>query len=235
MVVMHNDTGWAVPLTWLLLNSQSTVDLIANPRMLLNIRRVRSEYAIRIHCNRGVKVVDRIDDLPGYGTVWYEPTGITNILSMSMATKKFRVIFDSQGGNCFRMVLPDREVKFQLSPNGMYYFYVEDRDNSVLLLNTVSDNREGFLRREYKGYREVRRAMHLTGFPSERDFENMVRSNMIVNCPVTFSDVKNAKLVFDTDITSLKGKSVRRKPASVITDYVEIPWEILESRKELEV
>ena len=77
--------------------------------------------------------------------------------------------------------------------------------------------------------------MHLPGFPSERDFENMVRSNMIVNCPVTFSDVKNAKLVFDTDITSLKGKSVRRKPASVITDYVEIPREILESRKELEV
>ena len=58
---------------------------------------------------------------------------------------------------------------------------------------------------------------------------------MIVNCPVTFSDVKNAKLIFGPDITSLKGKSVRRKPDSVITDYVEIPREILDSRKELEV
>ena len=65
--------------------------------------------------------------------------------------------------------------------------------------------------------------MHLLGFPLERYFDNMVRSNMIVNCPVIFSDVKNAKIVFGPDITSLKGKSVRRKPASVITDYFEIP------------
>ena len=77
--------------------------------------------------------------------------------------------------------------------------------------------------------------MHLLGFPSERDFENMVRLSMIVNCPITFDDVKNAKFTLGTDITSLKDKSVRRKPASVVTDYVDIPKEIRESRKELEV
>ena len=96
---MHNATGRAVPLTWLLLDSQSVVDLIANPRMLLNIRKVRSEDAIRVHCNSGVKVVDRVGDLTSYVTVWYELTGIANILSMSRAMKKFRVIFDSEGGN----------------------------------------------------------------------------------------------------------------------------------------
>ena len=99
----------------------------------------------------------------------------------------------------------------------------------------VSENREGFTQREYKGAREAQRAMHLLGFPPERDFENMVRLNMIVNCSGTFDDVKNAKLIFGPDITSLKGKSVRRKPASVVTDYVEIHREILKHRKELEV
>ena len=92
---MHNNTGQAVPLTWILLNSQSFVEMIANSRMLLNIRKVWSKDAIRVQCNSGVKFVDRVSDLPGYGTVWYEPTGIANILSMSRATKKFRVIFDS--------------------------------------------------------------------------------------------------------------------------------------------
>ena len=96
---MHNATGRAVPLTWLLLDKQSTVDLIANPKMLLNIRKVQSEDAIFMHCNSGYKVVDRVGDLPGYGTVWYEPTGIANILSMLRATKKFRVVFESEGGN----------------------------------------------------------------------------------------------------------------------------------------
>ena len=59
------------------------------------------------------------------------------------------------------MVLLDREVKFQLSPNGLYYFDVTDRENSVLVLNTVSDNREGFTRRDYEGSRNAWRAMHL--------------------------------------------------------------------------
>ena len=63
----------------------------------------------------------------------------------------------------------------------------------------------------------------------------MVRSNMIVNCPVTFSNVKNVKYIFCPNITSLKGKSVRRKPASAVIDYVDIPREILESRREMEV
>ena len=131
---------------------------------MLNIRKVQNKDAIRVHYNSEVKVVDRVGNLPGYETVWYEPTGIANIISMSRVTKKFRVIFDSEGGNFFRIVLPDREVRFQLSPNGIYYFDATDRENIVLLLNTVSENREGFTHREYEGDREARRAMHPLGF-----------------------------------------------------------------------
>ena len=65
---MHNSTGRAVPLTWLLLDSQLTVDLIANTKMLVNIRKVRGKDAIRVHYNRRVKIVYRVSDLSGYGT-----------------------------------------------------------------------------------------------------------------------------------------------------------------------
>ena len=37
------------------------------------------------------------------------------------------------------MVLPDREVKFQISPNRLYYVDAADRESGVLLLNTVSE------------------------------------------------------------------------------------------------
>ena len=150
---------------------------------------------------------------------------------MSRATNKFRFVFDSEGGNFLRMVLQDREVKFQLIPNAQYYFDAMNRENSVLLINTVSENQEGFTKRVYKGALEAWQAIHLLGFLSEHYFENMVRLNMIINCPVTFDDVKNAKLIFVPGITSLKGKSVRHKPDSVVRDYVEILREILESRK----
>ena len=66
---------------------------------------------------------------------------------MSRAMTKFQVLFDSVGENIFRMVLMEREVRFQLSLNRIYYFDAADKDNSVLLLNTVSENREGFTRR----------------------------------------------------------------------------------------
>ena len=38
------------------------------------------------------------------------------------------------------MFLLDREVRFQPSSNGLYYFDAPDRENSVLLLNTVMEN-----------------------------------------------------------------------------------------------
>ena len=95
--------------------------------------------------------MDRVGELPGYGTFWYEFIGIANIVSMSRATKKFRVVFDSEGGNFLRMVLQDREVRFQLIPNAQYYFDAMNRENSVLLINTVSENQEGFTQRVYEG------------------------------------------------------------------------------------
>ena len=96
---LHNSTSCAVPLRWILLNSQLTVDLIANDKMLANIRIVQVKYAIRVHYNSGVKVVNIIVYLPGYGAVWYKLTGISNILLVSRVTKKFRVVLDREGGN----------------------------------------------------------------------------------------------------------------------------------------
>ena len=46
---MQNTTGRAVPLTWIILDSQFTVGLIANANMIVKIRKVRGEDAIRVH------------------------------------------------------------------------------------------------------------------------------------------------------------------------------------------
>ena len=106
LVDMHNATGRAVPLIWLLLDSQLTVDLIANPKMLVNIKKVRGKDTIRVHCNSRVNIVDSIGDLLGYGTVYYEPTGTANILSMSRAMRKYRFVFDSESRIFFQYVPP---------------------------------------------------------------------------------------------------------------------------------
>ena len=62
---MHNAIGRAVPLKWILLDSQSTADLISSANMLVNIRKVRGEDGIRVHCNSGVNIVYRFFYLTG--------------------------------------------------------------------------------------------------------------------------------------------------------------------------
>ena len=69
-VSLHKNSGRTVSLMWILLDSQSTVDLIAKANMMVNIRKVRDEDAILAHCNSGMKVVNQAGDLPGYGNFW---------------------------------------------------------------------------------------------------------------------------------------------------------------------
>jgi hypothetical protein len=62
-----------------------------------------------------------ISDLPGYGTVWYDPKSITNILSLKRVASKYRVVFDSQAGGVFIVTKPDGTVfKFQASDGGLF-------------------------------------------------------------------------------------------------------------------
>lgn len=84
--VLQQDDGYKfVPKTWILLDNQSTVDVFYNAELLQNIRQVGS--SIQIHCNAGITTTNLKGDLPGYGTVWYHPKGIANILSLSRVTK----------------------------------------------------------------------------------------------------------------------------------------------------
>ena len=57
------------------------MDLIAKPNILVNIRAVCDEDAIRVHCNSGGKLINQIGDMTGYGTVWYKITGICKYTS----------------------------------------------------------------------------------------------------------------------------------------------------------
>jgi hypothetical protein len=105
---------------WVLLDSQSTCDVFYNPKCLSNIRDNEAGSEMHIHCNAGIVVVRTIGDLAGYGTVWFYPDGIANILSLALVQKQFRVTFDSTTGNEF--TVHNRSMrKFPMSTRGLYY------------------------------------------------------------------------------------------------------------------
>ena len=111
--------GGTIDKIWTLLNSQSTVDVICNPKNLKLIKRVNVH--LRIHSTGGVLKTNLIGLLPGYGWVWFHLTGIANILSLARVAKHHRVTFGSGTDNCFHVHLPgDRVRLFKQSEEGLY-------------------------------------------------------------------------------------------------------------------
>jgi hypothetical protein len=114
------------------------------------------------------------------------------------------VRYNSAVGDQLIVSKPNKYVIFAASSSGLYYHDTTNR--AVMLVTTVKETNEGFTDREFTRTKAARRALGLVGYPSPRDFKNMVRSNMIKNCTVTPTDIDNAHKLFCADIATLRGR-----------------------------
>jgi len=107
-----------IPTSWILLDSQSTVDVISNKKLLTNIR--DSKWTLTLYCNAGKAIITQKGDMKGYGSVWYYHDGIANMCNVE---KKHKVTYDSSmktgfimhkadGNNCIFM--PSKRVCISL-------------------------------------------------------------------------------------------------------------------------
>jgi hypothetical protein len=87
---------------------------------------------------------------------------------------------------------------------------------------------EGFSKQEIEEPRAAWEAQAMVGHPMDYNFLGMVHANMIPNCPITAKAVKNANVIFSSDLAEVMGKMVRRPSESVLTGYVQIPRIIVE-------
>jgi hypothetical protein len=88
----HLYNAIAIPKTWLLLDSQSTVSIFCNTGLLNNIR--PSDTTLKVFTNGGTQDSTMIGDITNFGTVWYNPASMANILSQKVC-KVCRVTMDS--------------------------------------------------------------------------------------------------------------------------------------------
>jgi hypothetical protein len=95
------------------------------------------------------------------------------------------------------------------------------------LISTVAKNRKGYTLRQFERVKEARRLYHIVGTLTVNNFKSLLWMNVIQNCPVTVEDINISEKIFGPDMSSLKGKSTRRKPKPVRSDLIEIPKEII--------
>jgi len=130
-----------IPPSWILLDSQSTVDVFCNPKILGNIREAKRHLVL--HCNAGTVLVTKKGDLKGYGTVWYHPTGKVYILSLNLVQKKYHVTFDSgsteEQGFIVHKENGSKRI-FRPSSKGLYYSEIAS-DVGAIMVNTVDSNK----------------------------------------------------------------------------------------------
>ncbi len=222
-----------IPISWLLLDNQSTVDVFSNGDLLQDIHEV--DQTLTIRCNAGAKTTNWQGRLPGYGWVWYYPHGIANILSLSRVKERYRVTFDSAMDNCFHVHKDGKKImKFKEATRRLYYFDTADRDETgTMLITTVENNKSKLSAYDYNQAEKARALQRRIGRPSTRDFIRYVATNLIPNCPVTIQDIKNAEFIWGPDIGSLKGKTVREQPPAIRVTGTDIPLPIMQHYKDV--
>jgi hypothetical protein len=179
-----------------------------------------------VHGNGGTLTANMMAHVENYGDVWFHPNAITNILSLKNVRNKFHVTYDSQGNSAFIVHKPNGiDVHFIMHTDGLHYHDTKNRQ--LTMVSTVESESQGYSKRQIEQAKTARDFQAKVGHPSTQDLKSIVKSNLIVNCPVTAEDIDRAEKIYGPSVPILKGKTTRHNPFPVTSDYVAIPPQIL--------
>jgi hypothetical protein len=123
IILAQQDGRGAINPNYLLLDSQSTINLFANPNHVDNVR--PATHPIRVHCNSGVMPTGKIANF-GTNEVYVNQDGIANVLSLYLLGQKHCITYDSR--DCrgfFKVHTTDGILEFSPTPTGLHVLDLE--------------------------------------------------------------------------------------------------------------
>ena len=99
--------------------------MLSNMSLLTN--KHQSQQKLRLRCNAGTVTITLARDLKGYGTVWYQPKGIANILSLARVNILYHVTYNIMRRDCFKVHKWNGDIRiFVESLRGLYWINIKD-------------------------------------------------------------------------------------------------------------
>jgi hypothetical protein len=193
--------------THVLLDNQSTINIVHNPELLTNIRSCK--YLPRISGIAGSVQPTKVGDSKFFGEVIYEPSAPANILSWARVCDQYKIdwIQDEQK---FVLNLPDRIWEFTRRGN----LYVTDISMAKrnCFVTTVSDNKAKYTVREVEGADRAAQLKSRLGYASDKDLIWMLENGKILNAPVEKADIVRRHLIYGPSLANQKGAATEKTP-----------------------
>jgi hypothetical protein len=183
--------------------------------------------------NGGTIVYNQQADLPNYGTVWFNPKSIANIISMSEAERRGHKVTYSPGYFTLTNKLKTLDLPFHMNHAGPYAHMVTP--GGLSLVQTINENSQFFTPRQIEAAKRARNLYEMVGRPSYADFVAIIKNNLLPNVNITIKDVEHAERICGKELGSIQGKTVRTRPDVVVTDYIQVPPEIMELHCEVTI
>ena len=131
------------------MTSSSITSIFANPELVEGI--CKSNSTLEMATNAGTRLTNQEANVPGFGTISYGKGAIVNIFSFAELVDKHRITFNSSVENAFLVHQPDKIVKFERTPEGLYMYRV-DKDHKKSLTEKGNSHLVTTLSENWKGY-----------------------------------------------------------------------------------
>ena len=113
-------------------------------------------------------------------------------------------------------------VRFKKRAEGLHHHkFSEDCANSVnrghQFAHTVEQNEEGHTKEQQEHAKAAQKSHRIIGAPTVENFKCLIKSNQVMNCPVTVDDIDTAQNTHGKDASCVKGRTTRRDPPKTLT------------------